>query len=48
MCRVYYYYMFGKALYTEYFKSEFTPAEASEIASRLRRQYSSVEIVNVK
>ncbi len=45
--RIHYWYMFGKALYTEYFKSEFTFEEAQAIRTKLLRKYRDVEIQQV-
>lgn len=41
-----YTYMFGTALYTEYFKSKFTANEAFDIKEKLHRQgYKFVNII---
>lgn len=47
MYRIYYHYMFGRALYTEYFRSEFPLSVALRIRDNLRETYSNVELVPV-
>lgn len=44
MYLIWYWYTFGKALYTEYFKSEFTLAEALEIKAQLERDTSVISV----